>query len=36
VVGFGDNNISVVDLEPGSATEYHVIQRIGYPSTVPR
>jgi hypothetical protein len=36
VVGFGDNNISVVDLLPGSPTEYHVIQRIGYPSTVPR
>jgi hypothetical protein len=22
-VGFGDNNVSVIDLQPGSATEYH-------------
>jgi YVTN family beta-propeller protein len=36
VVGFGDNNISVVDLDPASATRYHVIQRIGFASTVPR
>jgi len=40
VVGFGDNNISVVDLDPAKdparTTEYHVIQRIGFPSTVPR
>lgn len=36
VIGFGDNNISVVDLQPGSRTEYHVVQRIGFPSTVPR
>jgi len=36
VVGFGDNNISVVDLVPGSRTEYHVIQRIGFPRTTPR
>ena len=35
-VGFGDNDISVIDLMPGSRTEYHVIQRIGFPSTVPR
>jgi hypothetical protein len=36
VVGFGDNNISVVDLVPGSRTQYHVIQRIGFPRTSPR
>ena len=36
VVGFGDNNISVIDLAPGSATEYSVIQRIGFPRTSPR
>ena len=36
VVGFGDNNVSVVDLEPGSLTEYQVIQRIGFPRTIPR
>ena len=36
VVGFGDNNISVIDLDPTSLTEYRVIQRIGFPSTVPR
>jgi hypothetical protein len=36
VVGFGDNNISVVDLRPGRETEYRVIQRIGFPRTTPR
>jgi hypothetical protein len=36
VVGFGDNNISVIDLRPGSPTEYRVTQRIGFPRTIPR
>jgi hypothetical protein len=36
VVGFGDNDISVVDLAPGNDTEYSVIQRIGFPATTPR
>jgi len=36
VVGFGDNNVSVIDLKPGSETEYHVIQRIGFPRVTPR
>jgi hypothetical protein len=36
VVGFGDNNVSVVDLTPGGATEYHVIQRLGFPRLAPR
>jgi hypothetical protein len=36
VVGFGDNNISVVDLDPTSSSRYHVVQRIGFPSAVPR
>jgi len=36
VVGFGDNNVSVIDLRPGSATEYHVIQRMGFPRVTPR
>jgi hypothetical protein len=36
VVGFGDNNISVVDLAPGSPTEYHVVQHIGFPRVTPR
>jgi hypothetical protein len=36
VVGFSANNISVVDLTPGHSTQYHVIQRIGFPSAVPR
>jgi hypothetical protein len=36
VVGFGDNNISVVDLAPGHTTEYSVVQRIGFPRTAPR
>jgi hypothetical protein len=36
VIGFSDNNFSVVDLAPGSQTQYHVIQRIGFPSVMPR
>jgi hypothetical protein len=36
VMGFSDNNISVVDLAPGSQTQYHVIQRLGFPSVTPR
>jgi DNA-binding beta-propeller fold protein YncE len=36
VVGFGANNVSTVDLEPGSPTQYHVIEHIGFPSPVPR
>jgi hypothetical protein len=35
-VGFADNNVSVIDLAPGSPTEYQVIQRIGFPRTIPR
>ena len=35
VVGFGDNNISVIDLAPGSPTEYHVVQHIGFPRSPP-
>jgi hypothetical protein len=35
-VNFGDNDVAVIDLAPGSATEYHVIQRIGFPRTTPR
>src|SRR6185369_16620126 len=34
VVGFGANNVSVVDLNPG-VTQYHVVQRIGFPTAVP-
>ena len=36
VVGFGSNNVSVIDLNPGSATRYHVVQRIGFPNPTPR
>ena len=36
VVGFGDNNISVIDIAPGSPSQYHVVQRIGFPNSVPR
>jgi hypothetical protein len=36
VVGFSANDISVVDLTPGSDTQYHVVQRIGFPTLVPR
>jgi DNA-binding beta-propeller fold protein YncE len=30
VSGFVNNNVSVLDLKPGSPTEYRVIQRIGF------
>jgi hypothetical protein len=36
VVGFSENNVSVVDLTPNSETRFHVIQRIGFPSPTPR
>jgi hypothetical protein len=36
IVGFGHNNVSVVDLQPGSRTQYHVIQKLGFPSVLPR
>jgi hypothetical protein len=36
VVGFSANDISVVDVTPGSQTQYRVVQRIGFPSAVPR
>jgi hypothetical protein len=36
VVGFGSNNVGVLDLEPGSETQYHIIQRLGFPSVTPR
>ncbi len=36
VLNFTQNDIAVVDLEPGSPTEDHVIQRIGFPSITPR
>lgn len=36
IVGFGSNNIGVLDLTPGSPTQNHIIQRIGFPSVVPR
>jgi hypothetical protein len=31
VVGFANNNVSVLDLRPGSPTEYRVVQRLGFP-----
>ena len=31
LAGFSDNNVSVVDLKPGSPTEFKVVQRIGFP-----
>jgi DNA-binding beta-propeller fold protein YncE len=31
VAGFANNNVSVLDLKPGSPTEYRVVQRIGFP-----
>jgi hypothetical protein len=36
VVGFGSNNVSVIDLAVNSSTRYHVIQRIGFPNPTPR
>jgi hypothetical protein len=36
VIGFGANNVSVVDLNPFSPTRDHVVERIGFPSAVPR
>jgi hypothetical protein len=36
VVLFGSNSIGVLDLEPESPTQYHIIQRIGFPSVTPR
>ena len=29
IAGFANNNVSVLDLKPGSPTEYRVVQRIG-------
>jgi hypothetical protein len=36
VLDFSQNDIAVVDLAPGSPTEDHVIQRLGFPSITPR
>jgi hypothetical protein len=36
VVGFSANDIPVLDLTPGSDTQYHIVQRIGFPSLEPR
>jgi len=34
VAGYADNNVSVIDLEPGSPTEYMVEQDLGFPHAV--
>jgi sugar lactone lactonase YvrE len=34
VADYADNALSVIDLQPGSDTEYRVVQRIGYPHAV--
>lgn len=36
VAGFADSNIAVIDLQPGSPTEYRVVQRIGFPHSLNR
>jgi hypothetical protein len=36
VLDFSHNDVAVVDLTPGSPTEDHVIQRLGFPSISPR
>jgi DNA-binding beta-propeller fold protein YncE len=32
LAGFSDNNVSVIDLRPGSPAEHKVVQRIGFPT----
>jgi DNA-binding beta-propeller fold protein YncE len=32
LTGFSENNVSVIDLTPGSPTEHKIIQRIGFPT----
>ncbi len=36
MIDFTQNNIAVVDLAPGSSTQYHVVQRLGFPTVTPR
>jgi hypothetical protein len=36
VLSFTQNNVVVVDLAPGSPTQYHVVQRLGFPTVTPR
>ncbi|HEY6476569.1 MAG TPA: hypothetical protein VI456_08285 [Polyangia bacterium] len=36
VLNFTQNNLVVVDLAPGSPTQYHVVQRLGFPTVTPR
>ena len=31
VADYADNNVAVIDLKPGSPTEYKVVQRLGFP-----
>jgi hypothetical protein len=36
VLDFSQSDVSVVDLAPRSPTQYHVVQRIGFPTVTPR
>lgn len=36
VIGFGGNNVSVIDVDPSSPRQFRVIQRIGFTSATPR
>lgn len=36
VLNFTLSDVSVVDLAPGSPTQFHVVQRLGFPSVTPR
>ena len=36
VLDFSQNDVSVVDLAPGSPTQYHTVQRLGFPTVTPR
>jgi hypothetical protein len=34
VASYAENNVSVIDLQPGSPTEYMMVQRLGFPHLV--
>ena len=36
VIDFSQNDVSVVNLAPRSPTQYHVVQRLGFPTVTPR
>jgi len=36
ILDFSHNDVAVMDVQPGSPTEDHVIQRLGFPTISPR